>query len=120
MATNPAVDKIHIAIHDGLAQRLWGSIIIQNQTNNVSVWDILYGIYAYFQAPITQQDLNHLQTLDQSNYTNLLDAARRRGEETPGEIRRVDSLGDQRRFWGLWITNKGEEGWHLNLGLKGP
>ena len=120
MATAPAVDSIYIAIHDGLAQRIWGSITIRNPTNKVSVWDILHGIYMFFQVPVTQQDLDYFHTLDQSNHTILLNAAHRRGSQTPGEIKRVDSLGDQRRFWGLWITNKGQEGWHLNLGLKGP
>jgi len=119
MATNPAVDKIHVMIHDGLAQRIWGDMIIQNQ-NKVSVWDILYGIYAYFQTPITQQELEYLQRLDRSNHSILLDAARSRSSVAPGEIKRVDSLGGQRRFWGIWITDRRQEGWCLNLGLKCP
>lgn len=119
MATNPSVGEIHIAIHDGLAQRIWGYILIRNQTNRISVWDVLYGIYAYFQTPITQQDLDYLQTLNQENHNVLLDAARKRGESS-NELKRVDSLGDQRMFWGLWISNTGQDGWYLNLGLKGP
>jgi hypothetical protein len=116
MATNPPVDKLYIMIHDGTAQRIWGNIVIQNQ-NNISVWDVLYGIYAYFQTPITTQELAYLETLDESNHTNLIEAARRRGASSPI---RVDSLWDQRRFWGLWITNRAQEGWFLNLGLTGP
>ena len=119
MATHPAVVELHISIHDGLSQAIWGHIVIKNQTSKVSVWDVLYGIYAYFQMPITQQDLDYLQTLDQSNHTILLDAARKRGE-TSGHMKRIDTLGDRRRFWGLWISNRGQEGWHLNLGLKAP
>ena len=120
MATHPPVDTIHIAIHDGVAQGLWGPIMIQNLTSNVSVWDILSGIYAYFQTPVSSNEQDYLKELDETNHTLLLDAASKRGAFTIFDIKRIDSLGDQRRFWGLWITNKGQDGWHLNLGLRGP
>ena len=118
LATNPPTNVIRITVHDGLAQRIWGSIDIRKPMA-VTVWDILSGIYEYFQTPTSQRELEYIHTLDQSNYGRLWEASRNRGAESPDDIRRVDSLGDTRRFWGLWITDQGERGWYLNLGLKG-
>ena len=124
-ATTPAVDEIHIALPDGIVQHIWGPITVTNPRQKVLVWDILHAIYEYFQKPVTQEELTFLQNLDASNHATLLDALHRRCAATPGlpefelsrSPRRVDALGDRRKFWGLWIKNNGDGGWHLNLGL---
>lgn len=124
-ATSPPVNAIQIAIHDSITQNVWGGIKVEN-ADKVRVWDVLNAIYEYFQANVSLDEIAHFQSLNDANHAILLDAASRRCATTPGlpdwehtrGIRRVDVLGDQRKFWGLWITNNGAEGWHLNLGLR--
>lgn len=124
-ATIPAVDEIRITLHDEIVRRMWGPITVRNPRQQVLVWDVLHAIYDHLRKPITQEELSFLQSLDPSNHTIFLDALQRRCAATPSlseselsqGLRRVDALGDRRKFWGLWIKYNGDGSWHLNLGL---
>ena len=84
------------------------------------------GIYEFFQIQLTQTEVGYIQSLDQRNYDILVKACHARCNVTPAlpgfertqGLKRIDILGDQRGFWGLWITfDDLSNCWHLNLGL---
>ena len=124
-AVVPATQEVHIAIQASYIQRLWGTIRVQTKST-AAVWDILNAIYEYFQTPLKQSEVDYLQSLDPGNYDILVNACYARCNVTPAlpgfehsqGLKRVDLLGDQRAFWGLWVSvDEAANSWHLNLGL---
>ncbi|KDQ54297.1 hypothetical protein JAAARDRAFT_60702 [Jaapia argillacea MUCL 33604] len=123
-ATHPPVKKMFIQCDFGHMHAMWSDIII-DQTEDITVWDVMEAIYEFFQTPMKQSEVDFISNLSHSNYEILCDAYRRRCHSTPGlqafellqGIRRVDVLGDRRVWWGTWITYHNDGTWRLNLGL---
>ncbi|KAF7967802.1 hypothetical protein HWV62_15062 [Athelia sp. TMB] len=125
-ATIPMVKSVWMAIDNPITTERWGNIEVKNDQDAISVWDILNAIYEYFNEPITRRDLDYLQRLDSSNHAMILEAARARVNGQPGStpaflgtrgMKRVDALGDMRKFWGMWVVTE-DGGWHLKVALK--
>lgn len=124
-ATVPATDKINIAVQSPYVQHLWGSIAV-TAASEVTVWDILSTIYEFFQTRLTQDEAALIRSLDRRNYDALVETYLARCRVTPAlpgferlqGLKRIDTLGNHRGFWGLWITcDDLSNSWHLNLGL---
>lgn len=125
-ATIPTSGDLYISVDNPVAARLWGYITIKNTNGGVNVWEVLNAIYEHFSEPITREDLDYLQNLDPMNHAIILEVARSRINAPPGStpaffgtrgMKRVDILGDKRRFWGLWVTQT-VDGWYLNVSFK--
>lgn len=125
-ATNPPQKEITVYFDNNHAQDLWGPIKVSNGGQDVLVWHVLTCIWEYFQTPIAPDELVALTEFDPANHAIILDAASRRCANTPGlpswestrGPRRIDMLGDDRKFWGFWISpDRSANGFHLNLGV---
>lgn len=124
-AVVPAVQEIHIATQNPIVQQMWGNISLQT-VSAATIWDLLHAIYEYFQTPLTYAEVGYLQSLDPNNYDVLVAAWRARCNVTPSlpgfeaaqGLKRADLLGDQRAFWGMWVSiDDAQNSWYLNLGL---
>ncbi|KAI6044111.1 hypothetical protein EDC04DRAFT_460536 [Pisolithus marmoratus] len=125
--TSPASDRILVRCDVGSICQLWGPIIVERPGGRVTIRDLFEGIYAFFQAPLTHTEMEHISSLGQDNYRLLVDAYRRRttqrqlgvlrDREWRQGMRRVDCLGDVRWWWGAWVTYDSDGTWQLNLGL---
>ncbi|KAJ3550642.1 hypothetical protein NM688_g5025 [Phlebia brevispora] len=122
-ATWPPTNTMLIA-SDFILQEGWGPIAIQ-KTKAIKVLDVLMAVYDYFQEQLSEEDVRHLRRLNPNNYRMLVDAYQQRcrrsltlrGWERRQGLRRVDLLGDNRKWWGkgLWITYVNGS-WYCNLG----
>lgn len=133
-ATSPGFDRILVLCDVGLMSRLWGPIVIEGtRGNTVTIGDLLGGIHAFFQTPLTRAEVDHISSLGHDNYRLLVDAYRTRTTdprvragtglsewEWRQGLRRVDCLGDRRWWWGVWVTYNSNGTWQLNLGLVNP
>lgn len=138
-ATYPPTGTMLIA-SDFILQESWGPIVAKS-TKGVTFYDVLLAIYEYWQQQLTERDVAHLQRLDSQNYGLLVDAYHQRcrrshsirGWERSQGLRRVDLLGDNRKWWGkcspryrrmflliswpgLWLSYGGNGTWYANLG----
>ncbi|KAI6011109.1 hypothetical protein EDC04DRAFT_2905651 [Pisolithus marmoratus] len=125
--TSPASDRILVRYDVGSIYQLWGPIIVERPGGRVTIRDLLEGIYAFFQAPLTHAEVERISSLGQDNYRLLVDAYRRRttqrqlgvlrDREWREGLRRVDCLGDERWWWGARVTDNSDGTWQLHLGL---
>lgn len=115
---------MHIVCDAGSISSFWGPIII-NSDSKINLYDVLLAIYDYFQTPLTQGEVDVISDLNPGNYELLRDAYIHRCRKAHGlfqyelkqGFKRVDCLGDNRAFWGTWITYNSNNTWQLNLGL---
>ncbi|OBZ67665.1 hypothetical protein A0H81_12226 [Grifola frondosa] len=106
-ATNPPSDKILIICDIGMAQNMWGPIVVQK--SRITVWDVFLAIYEYFQKQMTRKEVDYLASLASGNLKSMEDACYKRclrapalpGYEWQQGMRRVDCLGDKTVFWVL-------------------
>jgi len=124
-ATVPAIEEITISVQSRFFQRTWDSIVVKSRSE-LTIWDILFGIYEFFQTQLTPGEVEHIQGIDPRNYDILSEACNVRRNTTPAppgfehslDLKRIDLLGDARGFWGLWVSfDEHSILWHLNLGL---
>ncbi|KAI6044122.1 hypothetical protein EDC04DRAFT_460943 [Pisolithus marmoratus] len=126
-ATSPASDGIFVRYDVGLISQLWGPTVIERPGGRVTIRDLLEGIYAFFQTHLTHAEVERISSLGRDNYRSLVDAYRRRttqrqlgvlrDREWREGLRRVDCLGDERWWWGAWVTYNSDGTWQLHLGL---
>ncbi|KAG6328873.1 hypothetical protein ID866_10216 [Astraeus odoratus] len=132
-ATAPSFNRILVLCDVGMMNHLWGPIVVEPERGEtVTVRDLLDGIYAFFQIPLTRAEVEHISSLGTDNYHRLVDAYRKRTTENQPRVRglrewewrqglrRVDCLGDRKWWWGTWVTYNSNGTWHLNLGLVNP
>ncbi|KAF9812849.1 hypothetical protein IEO21_05949 [Rhodonia placenta] len=125
-ATHPAVTKVVILCDAGMAGDFWGPIVIERD-NVVTIRDILFGIYEYYQTAMSEEEVQYVASLDPDNYTKMTDACYRRCEGTPAlpgyvlrqGLKRVDCLGGKTTFHGIWVTMNPDNTWQMNLSLIG-
>jgi len=128
VATHPAVDRLVVACQVGVAERFWGHIDVKaSRSKGVTVWDVLNGIYEYFQKRVGRRELNRMKELlgDERLEEKMADAFYQRvcitpalpGYELKEGLKRVDCLGDSCFFWGLYVSYNDDDTWQLNLGL---
>ncbi|PCH35021.1 hypothetical protein WOLCODRAFT_79777 [Wolfiporia cocos MD-104 SS10] len=125
--THPPVRTVHIYCNSWMAHNQWGPIVIDKR-RTVNVWDVLIAIYDFYRVPLTQQEVQHISSLDGDNYRRMLDAYYQRCMRTPAlpgyevqqGMKRADCLGRNTIFWGLWITLNADNTWQMNLGLVPP
>ncbi|EKM59082.1 uncharacterized protein PHACADRAFT_249275 [Phanerochaete carnosa HHB-10118-sp] len=119
----PALYPPHLDVHVTLGNvpvaaavhARWGPIVVRcNAKGDVSVGDVLDGVYAYFQQPLYFEDMcafeNWLGKGGDPNYEALLDAFRQRVKNSDNlsavewnqGFKRIDMLGDNRRWCGLY------------------
>lgn len=106
LATYPPTSTMLIA-SDFILQESWGPIVVKN-TKGVTFFDVLLAIYEYWQHQLSERDVRHLQKLNSQNYGLLVDAYHQRckrshsirGWERSQGLRRIDLLGDNRKWWG--------------------
>jgi len=123
-ATYPGVETVRIHCDRGIAKDFWDPIVIE-KGNAVNVWDILNAIYEYYQIPMSEQEVQYVSSLHDDNYQKMTDACYRRCSKTPSlpgyelrqGIKRADCLGENTKFFGMWITHDADSNWHLDLGL---
>ena len=124
-ATYPAVPKayVHLAGVD-LVHQIWGPIIIRNEGDKpLSVGDIIHGIYAFFQRPVLQRDMDKIKEFDEKNYDTMLEAMEKRCYREPGlpgrawkeGMKRVDALGAYISFGGLTVIENEDDTWEFSL-----
>ncbi|KAH9916024.1 uncharacterized protein B0H18DRAFT_885286 [Fomitopsis serialis] len=125
VATYPEVRTLHIHCDIGLASVRWGPVVIE-KSGAITLGDILYAIYDFFQRRMSEDDVNFVATLRPGNRERMYEAFWRRcrtghaldGYEHQQGMKRVDCLQDQTAWWGTWITVRPDNRWHLNLGLQ--
>ncbi|KAF7790839.1 hypothetical protein EIP86_001796 [Pleurotus ostreatoroseus] len=122
VATWPPTNVVLIA-SDFILQESWGPIVVRN-SKSVTFLDVLAAIYEYWQTPLTEKDVHNLQKSDPQNYRLMVDAYFQRCKRSPSirewemsqGLRRVDLFGDNRKWWGLWLSYGGNGTWYANLG----
>ena len=124
-ATYPPTPKAHIRLFGAdLIDRLWGPIIVKNKENKpLSVEDILHGIYAFFQKPVPQQEMEKILESDEKNYDTMFGAMEKRCQKEPGlpariwkdGFKRVDALGAYNSFGGLTVVENEDDTWEFSL-----
>ncbi|KAI0092648.1 hypothetical protein BDY19DRAFT_903432 [Irpex rosettiformis] len=127
-AVYPSSTVLHIYVDHHLATTaFWGPIVVKNK-KGISVYDVLQAVFDYFQTPLKQSEFSYLVNLDPENHAKMCDSFQQRClisrnqlplfEREQG-IRRIDTFGDKKRWWGVWITHKPGGTSYLNLGLVG-
>jgi hypothetical protein len=137
VATSPGVKSLVIDIsyctgHPLLAD--WGTTIsiekhIPDRRRNITIGDILYAIYDYFQVPLTHHEVlsvcgSSRQSLDgmqRSLATRCSSVATIPEVEWKLGYRRVDVLGDYKSFYGMAVEGDPSSSgiWRLKL-MLGP
>lgn len=128
IATHPAADRLVVACQVGVAQSLWGHIDVRaSGPKGVTVWDVLNGIYEYFQKRVGRRELNRMkemvgdeqleEKMASAFYQRVLITPALPGYELKEGLKRVDCLGDACIFWGLYVSYNDDGTWQLNLGL---
>lgn len=124
-ATYPAVPKAHITLAGvDLVHQIWGPIVIRSEGNKpLSVGDVINGIYAFFQKPVLQRDMDKIKEFDPKNYDTMLEAMEKRCYSEPGlpgrawkeGMKRVDALGAYISFGGLTVIENEDDTWEFSL-----
>lgn len=105
----------------------WGILTIRS-SENLTIADILNGIYMYLRELLTPGDVSHINSVP-GNQKSLRYALKERAKDSRAieavviaqGYRRVDVLGGHRRFQGLHIQFPPEGSWQLCLSLlPGP
>jgi hypothetical protein len=128
VATHPAVDRLEVVCHVGVAEMLWGHIEVHaSRSKGVTVWDVFNGIFEYFQKRVGRRELDRMKEMlgDEKLEEKMADAFYQRilvtpalpGYELKKGLKRVDCLGDACFFWGLYVSYNDDNTWQLNLGL---
>ena len=128
IATYPAVARLVVACQVGVAQQLWGHVEVKaSRPSGVTVWDVLNGIFEYFQKRVGRRELDRMKEMlgDEQLEVKMADAFYQRilvtpalpGYELKEGLKRVDCLGDACFFWGLYMSYNDDSTWQLNLGL---
>lgn len=128
-AIQPSAKKVWIVCDHpvlGYWIKKWGHISISSE--NVTIRDILDGIFKYLRKPLTEEDIEALNTIP-GNLDSLDYARTKRAKESlevdsvvmSSAYRRVDVVGTHRRFAGMRIVIYPDNTWrlHFNL-LPGP
>jgi hypothetical protein len=112
LATNPPTSQMQVICAGAVEPWIdyWGPIVIEK--SRITVRDVLYAIYHYFQTPLTVEDMDYAVAQDPQNLIALYSAFRARLQithnlrdfEARGGLRRVDCLGGCRMFGGLTVT----------------
>jgi len=124
-ATYPPVPKAHVSLTGvDLVHQLWGPIVIKNEGGKpLSVGDVINGIYAFFQKPVLQRDMDKIKEYDEKNYDTMLEAMEKRCYREPGlpgrawkdGMKRVDALGAYISFGGLTVIENDDDTWEFSL-----
>ena len=125
VATYPTASKAHVHLAGvDLIHQLWGPIIIKNEGDKpLSVGDIIHGLYAFFQKPVLQREMDRIKEYDEKNYDTMLEAMEKRCYREPGlpgrawkeGMKRVDALGAYISFGGLAIIENEDDTWEFSL-----
>ncbi len=105
----PNSTVLHIYVDHHLATTaFWGPIIVKNK-KAITVYDVLMAIFEYFQTQLRQEEYDYLVGLDPDNIAKMCDSFQQRCiisrnqlplyERAQG-LRRIDTFGDKRRWWG--------------------
>lgn len=125
VATHPEVPEAHVRLAGvDLIHQVWGPIVIKNRSGKpLSVEDILNGIYAFFQMPVLQREMDKIKEHDEKNYDTMVEAMTKRCEREPGlpgrawknGMKRADALGAYISFGGLTVIENDDDTWELLL-----
>jgi len=136
VATSPGVKSLVIDISHSTGHPLltgWGTTIsieklVPDKRRNITIGDILYAIYDYFQVPLTHHEVfsvcgssgQSMDVMQRSLKTRCLTATIPEVEWKSG-FRRVDILGDYRFFYGMAVEEDPSSSgiWRLKL-MLGP
>ena len=122
----PAVPKVHVRLAGsvGLVFKVWGPIVIKNERSKpLSARDILNEIYAFFQKPVSQWEIDEIKE-EEKNYDTMIEAMEKRcyceiglpGRAWKQGMKRADVLGAYISFGDLTvIENTGDT---LEFSLK--
>lgn len=123
-ATDPPVSIIEIAIQACSMAYLWNVVRVQ-RAGAIRVTDILDAIYDWLQIPLTQAEMEHIERVSPASAEAILSAFYERSYSSPALCgweyrhgpRRIDCLGDVRRWMGLSYSRLGQ-GMQLVLNLQ--
>ena len=112
-ATNPPSGNISIMCSVGIMGTRWGPISISRKV--VTIWDVLDHVFEFLHTPLHPWEVYEIQRMQEA--MNLPPHARldthsqirlKRSSDISArpkvQYRRVDCLGEQRCFWGMWIS----------------
>jgi len=122
LATSPVTNTVTIDISDCSRHPLlahWGTTIsidksaLEKKKSYITIGDILYAMYEYFQIPMTHVELLAAWGSSGENLDSLQRSLKTRCSEVPGipevewrqGFRRVDILGEYRFFYGMIVQN---------------
>lgn len=123
-ATDPPVSIIEITIQAGSMTHLWNIVRVQ-RTGTIKVVDILNSIYEWLQIPLTEAEMEHIERVSPASVEAVLSAFHERSRTSPAlrgweylqGPRRIDCLGDVRKWMGLSYSPTGQ-GMQLVLNLQ--
>ncbi|KAI0765871.1 hypothetical protein BD413DRAFT_455811, partial [Trametes elegans] len=129
--TEPATHEVQIVYGTAMPgmENVFGPIHIRKPPGRaVTVGDMLRAVYEFFQTPLRQDEADALKARYPDMWHAWGEAFRTRCREAPHiavptaewnqGMRRVDTLGERVKYWGLWTThNASNNTWQLNLGL---
>lgn len=108
-ATFPGSPELQIYVDHHLATTaFWGPILAKNK-KGVTVYDVLLAVFNYLQKPLRQEEYDYLVNLDPANSAKMRDSFQQRCLlsrnqlplfEMQQGIRRIDTFGDKKRWWG--------------------
>ncbi|KAG0703476.1 hypothetical protein DFH29DRAFT_440677 [Suillus ampliporus] len=122
--TDPPVSIIEIAIPACFMAYMWNVVRVQ-RTGTITVRDVLDAIYEWLQTPLTRAEMEHIEHVSPTSVEAILRALHERastsstlqGWEYLQGPRRIDCLGDIRRWIGLSYSPTGQ-GMQLVLNLQ--
>ncbi|KAG1765231.1 hypothetical protein EDD22DRAFT_951222 [Suillus occidentalis] len=122
--TNIPVGIIEIAIPACPMAYMWNAIRVQ-KTSAIKVQDVLDAIYEWLQIPLTRAEMEHIEDVNPYGVDAVLQALQERASTSPTlhgwehrqGPRRIDCLGDVRRWMGLNYSPTGQ-GMQLILNLQ--
>ncbi|OAX37011.1 hypothetical protein K503DRAFT_260469 [Rhizopogon vinicolor AM-OR11-026] len=123
-ATDPPVSIIEIAIQGYPMAHPWNVIRVQ-RTSTITVADVLTAVYNWLQTPLSQAEMDHIECISPASVEAVYSAFQERARTSPAlhgwehiyGPRRIDCLGDTRRWIGLSYSPTGQ-GMQLVLDLQ--
>ncbi|KAG2156972.1 hypothetical protein DEU56DRAFT_905651 [Suillus clintonianus] len=123
-ATDIPISIIEIAIPACPMAHMWNVVRVQ-RTSAIKVQDILDAIYEWLQTPLTRAEMEHIEHVNPDSAEAVLWALQERASVSPTlhgweyrqGPRRIDCLGDVRRWIGLSYSPTGQ-GMQLVLNLQ--
>ncbi|KAG1741792.1 uncharacterized protein EDB91DRAFT_1052376 [Suillus paluster] len=121
--TDPPISIIEIAIPACSMAYMWNVVRVQ-RTGAIKVQDVLDAIYEWLQRPLTRAEMEHIERVSPASVEAVLRALHERASTSPTlhgweyrqGPRRIDCLGDVRRWMGLSYSPTGQ-GMQLVLNL---